>query len=108
MKKHIATVLTVILASTYATAGTNFHNLIVENSKAQNELHNQIKHTVDDVKMAVNERVQDGDKTVSIAAETIHVKTDKNFMTFAKEKKYYKPSEKRAQKRLAEEFQNLE
>jgi hypothetical protein len=32
----------------------------------------------------------------------------KKFLTFAKEKKYYKPSEAKAQKRLAEEFQNLE
>ncbi len=60
------------------------------------------------MRIAVNERVQDGDKTVSVASETIHVKTNKSFLTFAKEKKYFKPSEKRAQKRLAEEFQNLE
>lgn len=104
MKKSILTLIMIMSASGPVLAGTNFGHLIVENSKAQNELHDQIKSNVDDVKMAVHE----GSKTVSIAGETIHVKTNKNFLTFAKEKKYYKPSEAKAQKRLAEEFQNLE
>jgi nitrogen-specific signal transduction histidine kinase len=108
MKKVLLTVVTVLATSLSALAGTDFNSLIVENSKAQNELHDQIKSNVDEVKIAVQDRVQDGSKTVSIAAETIHVNTDKKFLTFAKEKKYYKPSEAKAQKRLAEEFQNLE
>lgn len=108
MKKALLTVVTVLATSLSALAGTDFNTLIVENSKAQNELHSQIKSNVEEVIIAVKDRVQDGEKTVSIAAETIHVKTDKKFLTFAKEKKYYKPSEAKAQKRVAEEFQNLE
>ncbi len=108
MKKVLLTIVTIVGTSLSALAATDFNAIIVENSKAQNELHSQIKSNVDEVKLAVQDRVQDGSKTVSIAAETIHVKTDKKFLTFAKEKKYYKPSEAKAQKRLAEEFQNLE
>ena len=108
MKNALLTVVIVMAASLSAQAGTDFNTLIVENSKAQNELHDQIKSNVEEVRIAVQDRVQDGSKTVSIAAETIHVKTNKKFLTFAKEKKYYKPSESKAQKRVAEEFQNLE
>lgn len=108
MKKVLLTVATVLATSLSALAGTDFNTLIVENSKAQNELHDQIKANVEEVRIAVQDRVRDGSKTVSIAADTIHVKTDKKFLTFAKEKKYYQPSESKAQKRVAEEFQNLE
>jgi hypothetical protein len=104
MKKVLMIITAIMTTSVVATAGTNFNSLIVENSKAQTELHNQIKHTVEDVKLAV----QEGSKTVSIASTTVHVNTSKKFLTFAKEKNYFKPSEARAQKRLAEEFQNLE
>lgn len=103
MKKVLLMIAALTLTST-VFAGTNFRNLIVENSKAQNELHNQIKLTVSDVRLAV----QEGSKTVSIAAETIHVKTNKQFLTFAKEQKHYRPSDSKAEKRLAEEFQNLD
>ena len=108
MKKVFITAITVLATSLSTMAATDFNSLIVENSKAQNELHNQIKSSIEDVRVAVQERVQDGSKTFSIAAETVQVKTDKKFLTFAKEKKYYQPSESKAQKRLAEEFQNLE
>jgi hypothetical protein len=104
MKTVLMTMAAILTTSVVATAGTNFNSLIVENSKAQNELHSQIKSTVDDVKLAV----QEGSKTVSIASETVHVKTNKQFLTFAKEKKYYKASDSKSEKRLAEEFQNLE
>ena len=108
MKKALLTAVTVLATSLSAFAATDFNSLIVENSKAQNELHDQIKTNVEEVKIAVQDRVEDGAKTVSIAAETVHVKTDKKFLTFAKEKKYYQPSDAKADKRLAEEFQNLE
>ncbi len=104
MKKALLTLVTVLGASLSALAGTDFNSLIVQNTKAQNELHDQIKSNVDEIKIAV----QDGAKTFSIAAEAIHINTDKKFLTFAKEKKHYKASDAKSQKRLAEEFQNLE
>ncbi len=107
MKTIILTLVALTFATVGATAKTNFGELIVENSKAQNELHSQIKSTVKAVNVAKREAI-DGDKTVSIASETYHVKTNKNFLTFEKEKKFYKESESQAHKRLAEEFQNLE
>ncbi len=108
MKKVILTTITVLATALTAFAGTDFNSLIVENSKAQNELHEQIKSNVAEVRLSVSDRVQEGSKTISIAADTIQVRTSKKFLTFAKEKKYYQPSEAKAQKRVAEEFQNLE
>ncbi len=105
MKTTIFT-LTVIAALT-TFAKPNFNDIIVENNKAQNELHQQIKASIDDVKVAVKE----GSKTISIAAvgdNNINVKSNKSFLTFSKEKKYFKASDIKANKRLAEELQNLE
>lgn len=108
MKRIIFRIALISLSAQVAlAAGTDFRSLIIENSKAQEELHAQIKNSVEDTHVAVRE-VKDGAKTISIASDNIHVKTDKKFLTFEKEKKYYKPSEAKSQKRLAEEFQNLE
>lgn len=102
MKKTI--LITVLMTTLTSYAGTNFNDIIVENMNAQNELHQQIKASVDDVKKSV----VDGSKTISIAAETVNVKSNKEFLKFDKEKKYYKASDKKANNRLAEELQNLD
>lgn len=87
-------------------AKTNFNDLIVENTKAQIELHKKVKAAVSDVKVAVRE---EGSKTISVAgSNTINVKSDKNAFTFSKEKRHYKASDAKAESRLAEELQNLE
>ncbi len=107
MKKLILNIAIVTLSSQVAFAGTDFRSLIVENSEAQAELHKQVISAIEDTQIAVAE-ARDGAKVIEIASDNINVKTDKKFLTFEKEKKYYKPSEAKSQKRLAEEFRNLE
>jgi hypothetical protein len=105
MKKTIlmTAVMTVLMTALTSNAKTNFNDLIVENMNAQNELHQQIKASVDDVKKSVT----DGSKTISVASESYNVKTNKDFLKFNKEKKYYKASDEKANNRIAEELETL-
>lgn len=101
--------LSVIVSSSLSFAKvTDFNSLIIENSSAQSELHSQIQASVADAKLAVREAAIAGGKTISVASETVHVKTKADFLKFGKEKKYYKASDDKNEKRLAEEIQSLE
>lgn len=107
MKSIFASVLVIVLSATTAFA-VDFNSIINENSKAQSDLHVKITETVRDSRIAAD--LADGSKSKFIAdhVETIHVKTQKEFLTFEKEKKQYKPSSIQGEKRLAQEFKDLE
>jgi hypothetical protein len=107
MKSIFASILAIVLLATTAFA-VDFNSIINENSKAQSDLHLKITETVRDVRIAAD--LADGSKSKFIAdhVETIHVKTQKEFLTFEKEKKQYKPSSIQGEKRLAQEFKDLE
>ncbi len=107
MKNILASVLVVIL-STGSALAVDFRSIIVENSKAQTDLHFKIKETVKDSKIAAELSKNSGQKYIAGEKETLYIKTSKNFLTFEKEKKQFKPSGKQAVKRLAEEFKDLE
>lgn len=100
--------LTVASLITSQAFAVDFNSIIVENTKAQKELHAQVKESVKDVKIAALEQrnkyqvVADNDST------SINVKTEKDFLTFAKEKKQSKPSGLQNDKRLAQELKDLE
>ncbi len=108
--KFLALSLVIAAASliTSQAFAVDFNSIIVENTKAQKELHDQVKESVKDVKIAVLEQrnkyqvVADNDSTA------INVKTEKDFLTFAKEKKQSKPSRLQNDKRLAQELKDLE
>ncbi len=108
MKNIIATILAVVLSAGAAVA-VDFSSIITENSKAQNELHFKIIETVKSSRLAA-ELAQRGTfkKYIADSKETIHTPTQKEFLTFAKEKTQFKPSGQQATKRLAEEFKDLE
>ena len=85
----------------------NFNNLINENTKAQSELHQNLKQDLDTTRMAYKQEppqkyIVDND------TKTVNVPTSKSLLTFKKEKKYYRASEEQKQKRLAEELSEAE
>ncbi len=106
MKNVFLTILAVVVCSASAFA-VDFGSIIQENSTAQNELHFKIKETVSDSKIAA-ELSNQNKKYIADNKETVYVKTSKEFLTFAKEKKQFKASGQQANKRLAEEFKDLE
>lgn len=85
----------------------DFNNLINENNKAQNELHQNLKQDIDTTRMAYQKEAQpkyivDQDST------TINVPTSKSLLTFKKEKTFYRASEEQKKKRLAEELSDAQ
>lgn len=85
----------------------DFNSLINENSKAQTELHQNLKQDLDTTRMAYKPDPQQK-YIVDNEAKTINVPTSKSLLTFKKEKKYYRASEEQKQKRLAEELSEAE
>ena len=107
MKKIFATVFIGFIASATVFA-VDFNSIIDENSKAQSDLHFKIKETVRDSRIAADLAGDSKNKFIADHVETIHVKTPKEFLTFQKEKSQYKPSSIQGEKRLAQEFKDLE
>lgn len=85
----------------------DFNSLIIENEKAQSQLHQNLKQDIDTTRIAYK---QDSSQKyiVDNAAKAINVPTSKSLLTFKKEEKYYRASEEQKQKRLAEELSEAE
>lgn len=107
MRNILASVLVIVLSAGSAVA-VDFNSIIVENAKAQTDLHLKIKQTVKDSKIAAELSHGIRNKFIADGKETVFVKTSRDFLTYAKEKKEFKPSGQQANKRLAEEFKDLE
>jgi hypothetical protein len=102
MKKSVA-LFTLFLALTSLAKVGDFNHLIVENSKAQDELHQNLQKDLQSTRTAYKKDFQDN-KIVDNDSRSINVPTTKSLLTFKKEKNYYRASEIQQQKRLAEEF----
>jgi len=103
MKKLILTVL--IAAISQTALAFDFNTLITENSKAQNNLHSEIKKTVVDSQIAAKESIKN---YIADEQENIYNKTQKDLLVFDKEKRHYRPAVQADQKRLAQELKDLE
>jgi hypothetical protein len=100
-------ILASILALSTQALAVDFGAIIKENSQAQNELHKQIKETVDSSRIAAA-NPDTGSQVIADNATTVHVKTKKDMLTFVKEKKHSTASKDVNDKRLAQEFNDLE
>jgi hypothetical protein len=107
MKTILMSMAAVVLATSTSMA-VDFQSIIVENSKAQNELHDQIQKSVLDSKVAAESLKGSRYNYIADGKESVFIKTSKDILTYEKEKRYYKPSGKQAIKRLAEEFKEIE
>lgn len=106
MKKIFATIIVTALTVSSAMAlDVDFNSIIVANSKAQSDLHLKIKQTVTASRLAVELKET---KYIADHKETVFFRTKKDFLTFDKEKKLFKPSSIQGEKRLAQEFKDLE
>lgn len=109
MKSLTLALISMLVLSTqaYAAEAVDFDAIIKQNSQAQNDLHKQIKETVETSRIAA-QTPDTGSQVIADNAQTVHVKTKKDMLTFAKEKKQSAASQQQNDKRLAQEFQNLE
>lgn len=106
MKKFFFAIAVLAPLASMAKVG-DFNNLINENAKAQNQLHQNLKQDLDTTRMAYKQESQQK-YIVDNESKTINVPTSKSLLTFKKEKKYYRASEEQKQKRLAEELGEAE
>ncbi len=89
----------------------DFHSIIVENNKAQKNLHTQIKDTVIETQIAA-QKARKGEEPTYIAdhSENTQVvsKTRPEIFKAAKEYKTVKPNLNTANERVAQEFKEIE
>ena len=104
--KAILMMVTVGLALNVSAKLNDFNSIIVENSKAQNELHASLTENMKDTKIAVQKETRE--RFLVDSTSTINAPTTKSFLTFSKEKNYHRASDKQAQKRLAVEVDSAE
>lgn len=107
MKTVLWLALTTAIALTAQAKVSDFNDIIVDNVNSQKELHTNIKTNLNEVRAAAQnkrERIVIVDNT----KESINVVTDKDFLRYKKELKYYRPSAKAAQERLASELDNAQ
>lgn len=105
MKATLVTISLVLGFSFVAQAKLNdFNSLIAENSKAQNELHTDLKEKLNETMVAVQLEKRDRFLVDSVSDQSINVPTSKTFLTYSKEKGYFRPSDSQAKKRLAQEI----
>ena len=103
MKTIAILVLTVCATFTVQAKVNDFNSLIEENSKAQKELHTDLKQNLNDTQAAVKAEKQD---YIVEAADTINSPTKKSFTAYKKAKTDYGPASKIEQKRLALEIES--
>ena len=106
MKKLVLFLSLFTAVASFAKVG-DFNSLIVENSKAQIELHEHLKQDLDTARVAYQKDSQEK-FIVDQQSNSINVPTSKSLLTFKKEKTYYRPSESKQQKRLAQELTDAE
>lgn len=85
----------------------DFNTLIVENNKAQADLHTNLNTNLEIARLAVKKETEQK-FIVDNTDETVNVRTNKTMLTFAKEKQHFRVSEQVQQKRLAEEISNAQ
>ncbi len=107
MKTTIALLVLTLATAFSAQAKLNdFNSLIEENSKAQKELHADLKQNLETTQAAV--AVETKDRYIVDASDTFNSPTRKNFLTYRKAKTDYRTAAKAAQKRLAQEINSAD
>ncbi len=87
---------------------SNFNEIIEENNKAQFEMHDQVRKSLDETDQVMAELRKQRIETVAEESEAINVPTDKKHLTFAKEQERSRPSKKENDKRLAQELDDIQ
>lgn len=104
--KLVLVLLSVVLGVSAQAKLSDFNSIIDDNARAQNQLHANLTNNLKETKIAVQKESKE--RFVVDSSGTINVPTGKKFLTFAKEKNFFRASEKLADKRLAAEVDSAE
>ncbi len=108
MKTKIFALALVLFGSSLSWAKvSDFNNLISENIKAQDNLHRDVKGSVNLVKQELRAKAAEGKITVVETGGTYYNSPSRK-MKFGKEVKHYRPSNQKQMDRIATEFSEAE
>lgn len=109
MKKQLLiAAMTLIPAMSFAKVA-DFGELITENVKAQNELHETVRHNIDDAReVAAKQPVRERIVVVENSGTSFNAPTRKDMLVFKKEKTDHRASETKQFERLANEIHSLD
>lgn len=109
MKSTLFSLLLATILPAYSFAKVeDFNAMIIENSKAQNELQADLKEQLDMAKQAQIRTHRKEYIEVSSAFDNFNSPTDDKFLTFRKEAVHYRPSEAKQMQRIANEIKAAE
>lgn len=106
-KQLIIAAMTLIPAMSFAKV-SDFSEMISENVKAQNELHETVRHNVDDAREVAAKNVRQRIVVVENSGTSYNAPTRKDMLVFKKEKTDFRASEGKSFERLANEIHSLE
>lgn len=105
MKKLLVISLISLVPALSFAKISDFNDMISENMQAQSQLHGSVKDQVETARIAVREKAEGNVVIVESNSESFNVKTNKDFLTFEKEKTR-KAASKMEVERLASEINN--
>jgi hypothetical protein len=106
-KQLLIAAMTLIPAMSFAKV-SDFGEMITENVKAQNELHETVRHNVDDAREVAAKNTRQRIVVVENSGTSYNAPTRKDMLVFKKEKTDFRASESKSFERLANEIHSLE
>lgn len=106
-KQLLIAAMTLIPAMSFAKV-SDFGEMITENVKAQNELHETVRHNVDDAREVAAKNTRQRIVVVENSGTSYNAPTRKDMLVFKKEKTDFRASESKSFERLASEIHSLE
>ncbi|MFM6928447.1 MAG: hypothetical protein ACKOX6_08275 [Bdellovibrio sp.] len=107
-KQLLIAAVTLIPAMSFAKIA-DFSDMIAENVKAQNELHETVRHNVDDAReVAAGQGARQRIVVIEKSGTSFNAPTRKDMLVFKKEKTDYRASESKSFERLASEIHSLD
>jgi hypothetical protein len=108
MKKQLIIAI-VSLIPAIGFAKTDFGSIIADNVKAQDELHQAVRHDVDEARGTVAKKdVRERIVIVENSGVSYNAPTNKSLLAFKKEKTNFRPSEAKQFDRLANEIHSVD
>lgn len=106
--KTLVVMLSLILPMAAQAEVADFNALINENNKAQATLHEGLVTSVEETRLALEERAPGEPIVVEVQQHDVNVPTDKKFLRFKKEIVNHQASDGDLKKRLANEFESVD
>lgn len=108
MKKALMIALMSLVPAVSLAKITDFNAMINENSKAQRELHKEVRNSAEETRAALHDERKEPIVVVETERIDVNVPSGKNLLRFQKEIVDHKDEKKAGENRLANEFNSVD